>query len=214
MKGLEGNFSLLKKEAACSSQKLITLWNYTASHTSLCNIRLQWRTNYLISKQKGSRDMRQSSFLEALSCKTDLQLTTLKVILTFLSLSFPSLVLNLSLFRLHDHIWMILKLQRVFKWIQTHAYLILQLCFFYGMIAPSGPGPPHYRGFTITLGRTPLDEWSAQSRDLYLTIHNTHKRQISMPPGGIRARGPSNERPQIHALDCTATAVGFYTLSG
>jgi hypothetical protein len=32
-----------------------------------------------------------------------------------------------------------------------------------GPTAPSGPGPPHYRGFTITLrhttvGRTPLDE--------------------------------------------------------
>jgi len=47
-----------------------------------------------------------------------------------------------------------------------------------------GPGP-HYRGFTIThthththtraRGRTPLDEWSARSRDLYLTTHNTHK---------------------------------------
>ena len=33
---------------------------------------------------------------------------------------------------------------------------------------------------------TPLDEWSARRRDLYLTTHNTHNRQISMPPGGIR----------------------------
>ena len=35
--------------------------------------------------------------------------------------------------------------------------------FFHGATAPSGPGPPYYRGFTITLrhttlGRTPLDE--------------------------------------------------------
>jgi hypothetical protein len=35
--------------------------------------------------------------------------------------------------------------------------------FFHDTTAPSGPGPPHYRGFTIklrhtTLGRTPLDE--------------------------------------------------------
>jgi hypothetical protein len=41
-------------------------------------------------------------------------------------------------------------------------------------------GHPHYRGFTITFrrttfGRTPLDEWSARRRDLYLTIHSTHK---------------------------------------
>ena len=27
-----------------------------------------------------------------------------------------------------------------------------------------------------TVGRTPLDEWSARCRDLYLTTHNTHDR--------------------------------------
>jgi len=32
-----------------------------------------------------------------------------------------------------------------------------------------------------TIGRTPLDEWSARRRDLYLTTHNTHDRQTSMP---------------------------------
>ena len=37
-----------------------------------------------------------------------------------------------------------------------------------------------------TVGRTPLDERSARRRDLYLTTHNTHDRQTSMPPGGIR----------------------------
>jgi hypothetical protein len=36
-----------------------------------------------------------------------------------------------------------------------------------------------------TVGRTPLDERSARSRDLYLTTHDTHNRQISMPPVGI-----------------------------
>jgi len=33
-----------------------------------------------------------------------------------------------------------------------------------------------------TVGRTPLDEWSARRRDLYLATHDTHNRQISMPP--------------------------------
>ena len=37
-----------------------------------------------------------------------------------------------------------------------------------------------------TVGRTPLDEWSARRRDLYLPTRNTHNRQTSMPPGGIR----------------------------
>ena len=31
------------------------------------------------------------------------------------------------------------------------------------------------------VGRTPLYEWSARRRDLYLTTHDTHNRQISMP---------------------------------
>ena len=42
----------------------------------------------------------------------------------------------------------------------------------------------------ITVGRTPLDEWSARRRDLYLTTHNTHNRQTSMP------RWDSNSRSQ------------------
>jgi len=37
-----------------------------------------------------------------------------------------------------------------------------------------------------TVGRTPLDEWSARRRDLYLTTHNTHNRQTSMSSHGIR----------------------------
>ena len=39
-----------------------------------------------------------------------------------------------------------------------------------------------------TVGRTPLDEWSARRRDLYLTTHDTHKRQISMPPVGFEPK--------------------------
>ena len=36
-----------------------------------------------------------------------------------------------------------------------------------------------------TVGRTPLDEGSARRRDLYLTTHNTHNKQTSMPPVGF-----------------------------
>ena len=36
-----------------------------------------------------------------------------------------------------------------------------------------------------TVGRTPLDKLSARRRDLYLTTHDTHNRQISMPPVGF-----------------------------
>jgi hypothetical protein len=34
-----------------------------------------------------------------------------------------------------------------------------------------------------TFGRTPLDEWSARRRDIYLTTHNTH---VIDTPGGIQ----------------------------
>ena len=40
----------------------------------------------------------------------------------------------------------------------------------------------------ITVGRTPLDEWSARRRDLYLTTHDTHNRQNIHAPGGIRTQ--------------------------
>ena len=33
-----------------------------------------------------------------------------------------------------------------------------------------------------TVGRTPLNEWSVRRRELYLTTHDNHNRQTSMPP--------------------------------
>ena len=36
-----------------------------------------------------------------------------------------------------------------------------------------------------TDGMTPLEEWSARRRDLYLTIHNNHNRHTSMPSVGL-----------------------------
>jgi len=58
--------------------------------------------------------------------------------------------------------------------------------YYHGATAPSGLGPPHYQGFTITLkhttlARTSLDQWSARCSDLYLTTHNTHNRHTFMP---------------------------------
>jgi len=64
--------------------------------------------------------------------------------------------------------------------------------------------PSHCRGFMTTLrhttvGGTPLDEWSAGSRDLYLTTHNTHKRPTSVPPGGFRNH---NHRERVVTDPC------------
>jgi hypothetical protein len=55
----------------------------------------------------------------------------------------------------------------------------------------------HSIGHT-TLGRTPLDESSARSRDLSLTTRNTRKRQISMPPAGFETAIPASKRRQTH----------------
>ena len=59
-----------------------------------------------------------------------------------------------------------------------------------------------------TVGRTPLDEWSARLRDLYLTTHNIHNRHQchqwdSNPP--ISA----GERPKTYAVDCAVIGTGI-----
>jgi hypothetical protein len=58
-----------------------------------------------------------------------------------------------------------------------------------------------------TLSRTPLDEWSARRRDLYLTTHNTHKRHIHAPDG-IRAHNSSKRGAAVSALHRAATEIG------
>ena len=39
------------------------------------------------------------------------------------------------------------------------------------------------------------------------TQHNTHKRQISMPPVGFEPAIPASERPQTNALDPTVIRI-------
>jgi hypothetical protein len=68
-------------------------------------------------------------------------------------------------------------------------------------------GHTHLRHTTV--GRTPLYEEPARSRDLYLTSHDTHKRQTSMPPVGFEPPILVSEKPNIHALDRTATGIGI-----
>jgi hypothetical protein len=88
------------------------------------------------------------------------------------------------------------------------------LFFFYGATGPNGAGLPYYRGFMITLrhvtlGRTSLDEWSARCRNLYLTTHNTHKRQTSIPPVSFESTIPAVKQcTEWHALDRAATGIG------
>jgi len=59
-----------------------------------------------------------------------------------------------------------------------------------------------------TVGKTPVDELSARRRNLYLTTHNTHNRQTSMPAVGFEPTISADERPQTYALDRAATGTG------
>jgi hypothetical protein len=65
----------------------------------------------------------------------------------------------------------------------------------------------HFRHTTV--GRTPLNEGSARRRDLYLTTHNTHNRQTSMPSVGFEPTILVSERTKTHALDRTVTGIGI-----
>jgi hypothetical protein len=85
--------------------------------------------------------------------------------------------------------------------------------FVFGGTVPSGLGVLIHkvsRSHTIstTVGRTSLDEWSARRRDLYLTTHITHNRQISMLPVEFEPIIWEGERPQTYVLDRAATETG------
>ena len=65
-----------------------------------------------------------------------------------------------------------------------------------------------------------MGEGSPSRRDLYLTTHNTHKRQTPVPTGGIRTRSPGKRRAAVparegpqtdDALDRAATGIDCST---
>jgi len=77
--------------------------------------------------------------------------------------------------------------------------------YFHGTTAPIEPGPPHYWAFTITfthtaLNRTPLEEWSARRRDLYLTTYTIYTKRTSMPLARFEHTVPVSEQPADRRL--------------
>ena len=72
----------------------------------------------------------------------------------------------------------------------NHNSFFYVIYFFPASTARSASRPFH--GHThlrhATPGPTPLDKLSAQRRDLYMTTHNIHEKQTSIPPSGIRTR--------------------------
>jgi len=63
------------------------------------------------------------------------------------------------------------------------------------------------------LGMTPLDQWSARRRDLYLTKHNTHKRMTSIPRRDSNPQSQPVSGLQTHTLHCAATGYGVRGLN-
>ena len=119
----------------------------------------------------------------------------------------------LSFFRCPLRLFLLLNLSRWSPSSPRPHVLYYYFFFLHGATGTTQPGPPHYRGFMITfrhitLGRTPLDKRSARSGDLYITTHNTHKRQTSVPPAGFESTVQASKRLQNHALDRAATGIG------
>jgi len=95
---------------------------------------------------------------------------------------------------------------------------VIHLFFsFYGVTGPQWAMVSSLSRLDITLrhntiSRTPLDEWSARRRDLYLTKRNTRKSRTSMSLAGFAPAIPASERLQTHALDGAAAGIVFTPL--
>jgi hypothetical protein len=87
--------------------------------------------------------------------------------------------------------------------------------FVVGTTAPQWVRAPSFTRFLYhtqwrtTVSRTPLDEWSAHCRSLYITKHNTHNRQSSMPLVGFEPTLSAGERPQTCVLAPSVPFLSF-----
>jgi hypothetical protein len=89
---------------------------------------------------------------------------------------------------------------------------LTRIFFLQGARAPSGPGPPHYRGFTITLNDALHSVgllWASDQPDTETSTwqHTTLKRETSMPPAIFEPTIPTSELPQTHTLEGVVTGI-------
>ena len=68
----------------------------------------------------------------------------------------------------------------------------------------------YHTQWRTTVGRTPLDEWSARRRDLYLTTQYIHNKETSMLPVEFEPTISAGEQPQTYALDRMAIGTGIF----
>jgi hypothetical protein len=80
-------------------------------------------------------------------------------------------------------------------------YYYLLFIIFFGCASHRGLWPPRFTRFLdhtqrrATVGRTPLDEWSARRRDLYLTTHTADKHPCPLWDSNPRPQQASGRRP-------------------
>ena len=105
-----------------------------------------------------------------------------------------------------------IKISTIFKtWVRYSTVFYAVCLFVFVATAPQWAKASLFTRFLYhtqwctTVGRTPLCEWLARRRDLYLTTYNTNNRQISMPPAGFEPSVSAGERPRTYALDRAAT---------
>ena len=102
-------------------------------------------------------------------------------------------------------------------WLVVPAIYKLYLFIFpNGATAPSGPGPPRCRSFTITHSDTAHSVgrlWTSDRPVAQTSTwrHTTLTRDI-LAPVGFEPTILSSVRPQTHALDSAATGIGLYIL--
>jgi hypothetical protein len=90
----------------------------------------------------------------------------------------------------------------------------LDCLIFLGSTDQVGLGPlglSRYRDHTRIhhIDRNPLDERSARRTELYLSVHNTQKKESFMSPTEFEPAIPANERSQTYALDRAIGGIGF-----
>jgi hypothetical protein len=100
------------------------------------------------------------------------------------------------------------------EWVSTSIYFICRLflwrCYPTRVMASSFLRFLDHTQRRTTVGRPPLDEWSARRRDLYLTTQ--HSQKTSMPPVVFEPTISAGERPQTYALYRVAAGTGSYVL--
>ena len=113
---------------------------------------------------------------------------------------------------LYSYIYIYIYIYIVYIYIYIYIFFLLWRCDLTRVMASSFLRFLDHTQRRNTVGRTPLDEWSARRRDLYLTTHNTHNRQTSMPPVGFEPTISAGERRQTYALDRAVTETGMLYL--